>query len=159
MMELQAMSEREMESVGARLAVALEPGAVVYLRGPLGAGKTTLVRGLLRALGWSGPVKSPTYTLVESYALAGLRLHHFDLYRLSAPDELEFIGLRDFLDRHAICLIEWAERGAGMLPQADLTVEIAFVGRGRAIRCTPHTDLGRRLLERQVATAGKQAGD
>lgn len=145
-MEYHAASEQEMEAFGARLARALMPGAVISLRGPLGAGKTTLVRGLLRALGWQGSVKSPTYTLVESYAFGDLHLHHFDLYRLTDPAELEFIGLRDFLDGHAICLVEWAERGAGMLPQADLVVEIAFQDGGRGMRCVPGTEAGRRLL-------------
>jgi tRNA threonylcarbamoyladenosine biosynthesis protein TsaE len=145
-MEYRAASEQEMEAFGARMAGVLVPNTVIFLSGPLGAGKTTLVRGLLRALGWQGSVKSPTYTLVESYALADLHLHHFDLYRLTDPAELEFIGLRDYLDGHAICLVEWAERGAEMLPQADLVVEIAFQDSGRGIRCVPCTEAGRRLL-------------
>jgi len=147
-METHSASKEETAQFGARLAAALAPGAVIGLSGPLGAGKTTLVRGLLRALGWQGAVKSPTYTLVESYELGDIRLHHFDLYRLTDPAELEFIGLRDYLDGQAICLVEWAERGAGLLPPADLTVELTFRGGGRRICLNSGTETGHRQLLR-----------
>lgn len=125
------------EAQGARLARRLKPGMIVYLQGDLGAGKTTLVRGLLRALGYQGPVKSPTYTLVESYFLADDRIvHHLDLYRLGDPEELEWIGIRDLLTDQAICLIEWPDRGAGMLPPADVTLSLAVDGCGRRISGT-----------------------
>lgn len=118
-------------ALGAELAHRLTPGACVYLRGDLGAGKTTLVRGLLQALGHRGAVKSPTYTLVEPYETGGVPIYHFDLYRLGDPEELEMIGIRDYFDGRALCLLEWPERGRGMIPAPDLTVTLAVEGRGR----------------------------
>lgn len=145
-MDVLSASEAETEQFGARLAAVLVPGMVISLDGPLGAGKTTLMRGLLRALGWQGGVRSPTYTLVESYKLGRFLLHHFDLYRLADPAELEFIGLRDYLDGQAVCMVEWAERGAGVLPVADLTVEITYEDGGRRISCDSCTETGRLQL-------------
>ena len=106
------------EALGARLAHVLTPGCILYLRGDLGAGKTTLVRGLLHGLGYPGIVKSPTYTLVEPYAIGKWRLFHWDLYRLADPEELEYLGLREQLDGETALLIEWPERGPGELPPA-----------------------------------------
>ena len=134
MREIDLADEAATEALGGALATALSPGMLVFLRGQLGAGKTTLVRGMLRALGHKGPVRSPTYALVESYRIAGFELHHFDLYRLSDPEELEFMGLRDFLDGEAICMIEWPERGGGMLPRADMEIELLVSDRGRLAR-------------------------
>lgn len=127
-------------AAGARLATALPPRLTILLRGDLGAGKTTLVRGLLRALGHAGTVKSPTYTLVEPYQLQDWRLFHWDLYRLADAEELEFLGLRDQLDGEAALLIEWPERGQGELPAADLIISLGYAGAGRAARleaCSP----------------------
>ena len=117
--------ERATEAFGAELARLLGAGDVVYLHGPLGAGKTTLCRGLLRALGHAGAVKSPTYTLVESYDCGDRRVHHFDLYRLRDPLELEELGIRDYLDEGALLLFEWPDRGAGCMPDADLVLELS----------------------------------
>lgn len=120
-------------ALGARLAGPLAAsGGCVFLRGPLGAGKTTLVRGLLRALGHAGPVRSPTYTLIEPYRVGGIDVCHVDLYRLTDPLELETLGLRDHLLPAALTLIEWPERGHGVLPRPDLEVRLAVRGDGRA---------------------------
>lgn len=134
---------------GARLGRCLTPGAIVYLDGDLGAGKTTLVGGVLRARGHVGAVKSPTYTLVEPYALGArgeLQLYHFDLYRLRDPEELEFLGIRDYLAAGATLLIEWPQRGAGLLPRADLTVAISRDDKARALRFGAHTTAGSQML-------------
>jgi tRNA threonylcarbamoyladenosine biosynthesis protein TsaE len=109
----------------------------VFLRGDLGAGKTTLVRGLLRALGYRGPVRSPTYTLIEPYEVGDTRIHHLDLYRLGDPEELEFLGIRDLLDGRGLLLVEWPERGGGILPNPELTVDIRFASPGRRLILLP----------------------
>ena len=124
------------EALGARLAARITPGCILYLSGDLGAGKTTLVRGLLHALGHRGTVKSPTYTLVEPYQIGDWRLFHWDLYRLADPEELEFLGLRDQLDGQAMLLIEWPERGQGELPAADVEIALSYAGEGRACQLT-----------------------
>jgi len=125
--------ERATLAFGARLAQALNRGLVVYLYGELGVGKTTLVRGVLRALGSMGPVKSPTYTLVEPYSCAGRQAYHFDLYRLADPEELEYIGVRDFFGDEVLCLVEWPERGRGFLPEADVVVRLEYLPEGRRV--------------------------
>lgn len=135
-----------MEALGARLAPRLAEGTVVFLRGELGAGKTTLVRGILYGLGQAGAVKSPTYTLVEPYRLAGRVIYHFDLYRLNDPEELEFLGFRDYLSGSGICLIEWPERGAGVLADADLEIAIERSPDGRVVRMRAHTPRGTAAL-------------
>lgn len=132
---------------GARLARALPAAACVYLRGPLGAGKTTLVRGVLRGLGHAGAVRSPTYTLLETYALAGGEVCHLDLYRLGSAEELEDIGARELFDGRHRCFVEWPERGAGWLPQPDLDLTIDLAGAGRRLRATAHGRVGEHILE------------
>jgi tRNA threonylcarbamoyladenosine biosynthesis protein TsaE len=125
--------EAATRALGARLARRLTPGRrwLIALTGELGAGKTTLVRGLLAGLGHAGRVRSPTYTLIEPYRLGGRDVLHLDLYRLADPGELEYLGLGDLLSPGSIALIEWPERGAGLLPAADLTVTLRYPAAGR----------------------------
>lgn len=133
-------------AAGAGLGKALNQGGVVYLEGTLGAGKTTFCRGVLSAFGYSGSVKSPTYTLVEPYDLPGVQLYHFDLYRLADPEELEFMGIRDYFNSSSICLIEWPSKGMGALPQADLVVKVEPKLPGRELTITAGSDKGESII-------------
>ncbi len=130
---IELLDEAATLALGADLTTQFDSG-VVYLRGDLGAGKTTLVRGYLRALGYGGSVKSPTYTLVEPYEIDGLSIAHLDLYRVTDPVELEFIGLEDVLRDVSLTFIEWPERGEGYLPTADLVIDLEIRRDGRVAR-------------------------
>ena len=128
--------------MGAALARGIGPGRVLHLRGELGAGKTTVARGLLRALGYEGRVKSPTYTLVELYPLSSLNLYHFDFYRFEDEDEWLSAGFRDYFNPDSACIVEWPERVGARLPPPDLSVALEFDGTGRRARLQAHTPAG-----------------
>jgi len=115
-----------MEAFGSQLALACQARTILHLQGELGVGKTTLVRGFLRALGHTGAVKSPTYTLVEPYQIRGKKIYHFDFYRLTDPEELEYMGIRDYLTEEMLALIEWPEKGGRLTPAADLQIQLFY---------------------------------
>jgi tRNA threonylcarbamoyladenosine biosynthesis protein TsaE len=147
MFERYLQDQAATEAFGGQLATACKGGGLlVFLHGQLGAGKTTLVRGFLRASGHSGPVKSPTYTLVEPYTTAYGNLYHLDLYRLADAEELEWIGIRDLFEDESICLVEWPEQGAGILPEADLHIYLQVAGSGRGIRVQAASPRGEQIL-------------
>ena len=134
---------------GADLAVRSEPGVVIELRGDLGAGKTTLSRGLIQAMGHRGAVKSPTYTLVEPYEHLMPPVYHFDLYRIADPDELNYIGVDAYFNDESVCLIEWPEKASSVLPQADLCIRLEHDPKGRYLSYEAHTEKARRMMGQQ----------
>ena len=133
---------------GENLAKACKGTGIIFLNGDLGMGKTTTCRGVLNALGHHGRVKSPTYTLVEPYELKAGMVYHFDLYRLGDPEELEFMGIRDYLDEQALVIIEWPDKGKGILPEADIDVFYDVEGMGRRVRWEGNTEHGKAIAER-----------
>ena len=149
------------EAAGARLAGALSAGMIVTLSGDLGAGKTTLVRGSLRALGWAGSVKSPSYPLVEHYPLSSLYFYHFDFYRFADPSEWDSAGLADCFGPGAVCLIEWPERIAGRLPPPDVALTLTYPAdpscSGRELALAAHTERGERCVAAIILVDAGQA--
>lgn len=134
-------------ALGSALSTHRARALVITIRGELGAGKTTFVGGVLNGLGFQGFARSPTYTLIEPYEFDGRQVFHMDLYRLADPGEVEALGLRDLLHDDAVLLIEWPERGAGRIPPADLALEIAYAGEGRAVDAAAQGQAGRELLQ------------
>ena len=144
--------ENAMGACGKQLINAIcrlpsQQNVTLYLNGDLGAGKTTLSRGMIQGLGYSGNVKSPTYTLVEEYAIGEKIIYHFDLYRLADPEELEFMGIRDYFADNTICLIEWAEKGADLLSSPDLLVNIGYAENARNIELVAQSTMGQQIIQ------------
>lgn len=137
---------------GAALAEGLETGLVVYLMGDLGAGKTTLVRGCLRALGHEGKVKSPTYTLIEPYTVSRLDLYHFDFYRFNVPEEYLEAGLEEYFSGQGACLVEWPGKAEPYIAKADIEVRLAVRETGREIEVVARTQAGRRCVQMMMST-------
>jgi len=129
---------------------------VVALHGDLGTGKTTLVRGVLRSLGWTGSVKSPTYALVEYYSVSSLYLYHFDFYRFEDPGEWETAGLADYFRSDSVCLVEWPERVAGLLPDPDVDIVLSHAADGRDLAMSATTAAGKRCVD-EIARLGLPA--
>jgi tRNA threonylcarbamoyladenosine biosynthesis protein TsaE len=140
------LDEQAMVQLGGRIANLIRDRLIISLQGDLGAGKTTLSRGILQGLGHSGAVKSPTYTLVEPYQLSLGLVYHFDLYRLADAEELEYMGFADYLADGQLCLIEWPEKGQGFLPKADIAIEISQLGDGRCVTLCAHSAVGEQLI-------------
>jgi len=153
---LEAEDHEQQERLGAVLAQTCQHACILYLEGDLGTGKTTLVRGFLRGLGYQGKVRSPTYTLLEPYEFGGRSIYHLDLYRLAHPEELEYLGLRDLLQTDAVLLIEWPDRGEGVLPAADLQVAIQYQTKGRRLELIANTGKGSEVLHDLAQTLGSK---
>lgn len=147
MMEIELPDEASQTTFGVHLGTLLSSPLRIHLEGDLGTGKTTLVRGILRGLGHQGPVRSPTYTLIEPYDLPLIRVFHLDLYRLSDPEELEYLGLRDLDGDDVLTLVEWPDRGVGALPAPDLIIALNYLPQGRRLNLSAASQAGARLIE------------
>ncbi len=145
-------SESQTEQFAGKLAREISAPIWVELKGQLGAGKTTLTRYVLQALGHKGTVKSPTYTLVEPYDVADSRFFHFDLYRLSDPEELEYLGIRDYLGDNVMAFIEWPSKGKDFLPEPDLSIEIQLNQSSRTFELTANSKKGQKIIHHLIAS-------
>ncbi len=148
MLKMHLPDEAATRALGARVARVIEPGLALYLHGDLGSGKTTLARGLLRGLGYQGRVKSPTYALVELYTVSRLNLYHFDFYRFKDPKEWRDAGFNEYFNDASVCLVEWPEKAAGLLPAAGLDITLEFAGDGRDLSVRAGTESGKACLRR-----------
>jgi tRNA threonylcarbamoyladenosine biosynthesis protein TsaE len=140
-------SEKEMKALGAKLIKACDRGGVITLEGDLGTGKTTIVRGALEACGITSGVRSPTYTLIENYEIDNLSVAHFDLYRLGDAEELEYLGFRDYLNSHTLCLIEWPQRAEELLHSAGLQLTLEYHEGCRRIEAKSTNAWGEQLIQ------------
>ena len=145
---LSAQTEPALMQLAAKLAQLIETNTLIRLNGGLGAGKTTFARGILRAFGYEGAVKSPTFTLVEPYALQWGQVYHFDLYRLNDPGELMYLGVEDYLRDGRLCLVEWPEKAEGLLPQGDLSIALSGTGEERDIVIRATSDSGKDICHK-----------
>jgi tRNA threonylcarbamoyladenosine biosynthesis protein TsaE len=151
LLRLHLADQAATERLGARLGTLLAPGMRVYLSGDLGTGKTTVVRAALRALGHHGRVKSPTYALVEPYIISSIYLYHFDFYRFRDPREWSEAGLRELFGRDAICLVEWPEKAAPLLPEPDLEIRLTLAGGGREALIEARTETGAKCVSALIS--------
>ncbi|MBL8403812.1 MAG: tRNA (adenosine(37)-N6)-threonylcarbamoyltransferase complex ATPase subunit type 1 TsaE [Dechloromonas sp.] len=150
----QLPDEAVTQRLGERLAPMLQPGMVIFLEGDLGAGKTTLSRAIIRALGHTGAVKSPTYSLVEVYVISSLYLYHFDFYRFETPEEFLDAGFDEYFNDTALCLVEWPERAQGCLPPADLRLRLYHAGVGRVLEAVADSPKGQACLDALIPAMG-----
>jgi len=141
-------AEADTLALGVALAQGLRPGMVIYLSGDLGAGKTTLARGVLRGLGITERIKSPTFTLLELYTISSLYLYHFDFYRFNRSDDWADAGFREYFNSESVCLVEWPEKAGGQLPAPDVKIEMEVDGSGRSVTISTHTEAGNNCLKR-----------
>lgn len=146
LMTIDLPDEQASNKFAALIARCLSPSLVMTFDGQLGAGKTTIVRAMLKCLGVQSAIKSPTFSLVESYSCAHLSIHHFDLYRIHHEDELEYMGFRDYFTPETICLIEWAENAGKALPNVDIRFKLTIKGAGREMQIIALSTLGKKIL-------------
>ncbi|MFK8041573.1 tRNA (adenosine(37)-N6)-threonylcarbamoyltransferase complex ATPase subunit type 1 TsaE [Congregibacter sp.] len=156
-LQIDLQTEAEVVDFGRVLATHMPLGTTLYLYGELGAGKTTLTRGIAWGLGHTGAVKSPTYTLVEPYGDLHKPLYHFDLYRLGDPEELEYMGIRDYFGGQALVVVEWPERGGQFLPRADMEIRLVVKGQGRQLEVNAYSDIGVECLTAIRSLFGKNS--
>lgn len=145
--------EEAVAKLAAKFSGSLETPAVIYLRGELGAGKTTFARAYVHSLGFSGYVKSPSYGLLETYDAGGQKILHLDLYRIEDPEELEYLAIRDLYDHESVLLVEWPDRGKNHLPEPDLVLEFGENNEVRFVACRAHSDRGQKVVEKLFGPA------